>query len=113
MAKFPILLPAVTRKPKSVAQNVAFARGEITSALRFLDQPEHAGAREALEAALERIEALKLPNVLDLGCWRCGGDVPADNPELVADRICRPCADDYDIAVAERNARARTARKAA
>lgn len=113
VARFPLRLAPVERKPRSAAQDVAFAREEIETAMRLLSHPSHQPALRALETAMAQIDALKSPNVLGLGCWRCGGDVPADQPELAKDRICPPCAADYDAAVAERRAAIKLTRKAA
>lgn len=104
MSRYPLNLPPVARKPRSPVQDLTFARQDIAVAARFVEGAGQPAVAELLRQAAEQIDALRLPPVLALGCWRCDGDVPADVPDLASDRICRACADDYDVAQAERRA---------
>ena len=104
LKKYPLVLRPVARQTKSAAQDFAFGRGELESAIRFLrDQPICTDLERALAA-------LPQPTCLHLGCHRCNGDVPLDQPDLVEDRLCRPCADEYDQAILARKEAMRRAR---
>ncbi len=112
---FPLsdFLPPVARKPKSDVSMLALIRRDC---LLLSDRAEERGEPEvaaALRHVVALTEARGAARVLDLGCWRCNGDVPTDRPDLVKDRICPSCADDYDAARAARREVKRAALRAA
>jgi hypothetical protein len=105
--KFPLRLQPVERQTKSPLQDLAFGRSELESAARFIDSAGFQGAANKLRAILA---GLPPAMVHELGCRGCNGDVPLEQPDLISDRICRGCAEDYDRAVAERRHAMRQAR---
>lgn len=106
--KFPLTLAPVATKERSPAQDLAFGRDELASAIRFVAAAGHGAIADNLRQALEKLPPA---TVLRLGCYRCNGDVPLDEPDLVADRLCRSCADAVDAAVEDRRRVMREARR--
>lgn len=106
--KFPLTLAPVATKERSPAQDLAFGRDELASAIRFVAAAGHSAIADDLRRALD---ALPPATVLRLGCYRCNGDVPLDQPDLVEDQLCRPCADSIDAAVEDRRRVMRGARR--
>lgn len=102
-------LPRVDRKPTSKALDYAYDRNRLRVAISFLRDPEYAEAAALLAKA---IALLPPAMVYYLGCQRCNSNVPLDQPDLIEDRLCRSCADDYDAALAARRAVAAERRKA-
>lgn len=105
--KFPLNLRSVERQRSSPAQELAFGARELACAIRFIASSGHVAVADKLRLALAELPPV---TVNDLGCERCNGDVPLDQPDLMEDRLCRSCADDYDRAAGERREAMRQAR---
>jgi hypothetical protein len=100
-------IPPVPRQEKSAAQDLAFGRRDLECVIRFI---RSAGFPDAVADLQRVLDALPPATVFHLGCRTCNGDVPLDQPDLVEDNLCRPCADRYDAAASERRRHMREAR---
>ncbi len=107
---FPLNMPLFDRVDRTPAQDLAFGRGDLACAARFIRAAGHEEVARAMESLLSQLPPA---TVSPLGCHYCGGDVPLDQADLLEDRMCRRCADAYDAAAADRKRRMREARLAA